>query len=222
MVEGTILIFIKAPVPGHVKTRLIPALGAEGACAFYRAMAMDTLQAARQVPDMNVVVAYQAHDPFPDVSWLTSRIDWFAQEGQDLGERLIHAIQKCSMNSAGPVLVIGSDLPALTPAILRQALKSLEKNKVVLGPSADGGYYLMGVTRPMPTLFKGIRWSSPQVLDQTRKILTRKQIPWATLSEERDIDTPEDLAHLESLGEWSAHFVRTRRFLKKRRMAARS
>lgn len=215
MVKGTIIIFVKAPVPGQVKTRLIPALGEKGASELYRAMAMDTLQVARQVSGVDVKVAYQAHEVFRDVSWLSGKVDWFAQEGQDLGERLIHATQRTLANRSGPVIVIGSDLPALSPVLLETAFEHLKNKHVVLGPSSDGGYYLIGLTHPLPVLFKGISWSSPKVLRQTQRILSQEGIAAAILPAERDIDTPEDLAHLEILDESSTHFLRTRRFLKR-------
>lgn len=222
MVKGTIIIFVKAPVPGQVKTRLIPALGEKGASELYRAMAMDTLQVARQVSGVDVKVAYQAclpdrqaHEDFRDVSWLSGKVDWFAQEGKDLGERLIHAIQRTLANRSGPVVVIGSDLPALSPVLLETAFEHLKNKHVVLGPSSDGGYYLIGLTHPLPVLFKGISWSGPKVLRQTQRILTQEGIAAAILPVERDIDTPEDLAHLKTLDESSTHFLRTRRFLRR-------
>jgi rSAM/selenodomain-associated transferase 1 len=220
MVKGTILIFIKAPVPGRVKTRLTPALGPDGAAQFYRAMARDTLQVARQVPGATVNAAYQTHNDFPDPSWLSHQVDWFLQEGKDLGERLSHATRKVFAEHAGPAVIVGSDLPTLTPDLLQTAFEHLKARPVVLGPSVDGGYYLIGLAGAVPALFKRISWSSSKVFRQTQEILSREKIPVEVLPLERDIDTPDDLAYLESLQE-SQHFVRTQRFLKRLRAGAR-
>ncbi|MFN8006792.1 MAG: TIGR04282 family arsenosugar biosynthesis glycosyltransferase [Terriglobia bacterium] len=213
MVNGTILVFVKAPVAGQVKTRLIPALGAKGALEMFRAMALDTMQVAQQLLFFSVKVAYQAHEAFPDPSWLASEVEWFAQEGEDLGERLIHATRQVFRDSLGPTVIIGTDLPALTPTLLQKAFALLKYNPIVLGPSTDGGYYLIGLTRPIPVLFQGITWSSSKVMEQTQRIILREGLGAATLSLERDIDTPEDLAELRVAAKDFEHFPRTRKFL---------
>ena len=233
MENATVIIFIKAPVPGQVKTRLIPELGEKGAADLSRAMAEDTLAEVQQVSSISVEIAYQAHAEFPNPSWLSGQVRWFPQEGNDLGQRLIHAINSsfpapaCPVGRVAaeesmpkPVVVIGSDLPALTASLLENAFARLRRASVVLGPAEDGGYYLIGLNRPMPWLFRGIAWSSSQVLEQTRRILERERLTAGFLPVERDLDTIEDLRAVEATAESLNHFPQTQSFLLRRRRGA--
>ncbi len=182
----TIVVFVKAPVPGRVKTRLIPALGANGAARLYHAMAQNTLAVAGRVPRTQVLVAYAGKKP----PW---RLPWFRQRGKNLGERLIHAFDRSFRKNDGPVLTIGSDLPSLTPERLEQAFSALKKAPVVIGPSPDGGYYLIGLRSPQPQLFRKISWSSPKVCRQTLGAVRKSKLSCRLLPPEQDIDTIQNM-----------------------------
>lgn len=212
--SATIIVFVKAPVPGEVKTRLIPVLREDGTANLYRALAQDTLEVVQQVPAVRVQVAYQVHPHFHDPSWLCINVPWFAQEGGDLGERLIHATERAFEQKGGPLVVIGSDLPTLTPALLEKSLRLLRGAPVVLGPSADGGYYLIALQRPMPGLFRAIAWSTAKVLEQTQQAVAREGLTARRLPMRRDLDTPDDLAHVRRACESLTYFPRTREFLR--------
>jgi rSAM/selenodomain-associated transferase 1 len=181
----SIVIFARWPQAGMVKTRLAGALGDEGAARVYRRLLGHTIAMARAsgLPtELRVTGApcekfAQKFGPGLNVR----------DQGQgDLGARLTRV--------AVPALVIGSDLPALSPELLREAARALETHEVVIGPARDGGYWLIGLKQPCPWLFAGMAWSTPQVLPETLARLEARGIVPAILSELADIDEPEDLA----------------------------
>lgn len=195
---NTIVIFVKAPVPGKVKTRLCPPLSHEQAAVLYRAFVRDTLEAARKVARARLEIAYQPDASYPDLSWLEPDADmpYFVQKGVDLGRKLVHAFEQAFRSGARKTVVLGSDTPHLNPLAIRQAFQLLDGRDLVLGPAADGGYYLVGLKRPVPALFAGVSWSTPRVLRQTLDRAQRRGLSYELLPECRDIDTFADLESL--------------------------
>lgn len=189
---NTLIIFIKAPVPGKVKTRLVPPLTPQGAAALYRAFARDTLALARRVSGIRIEVAYDALGGPSRPEWLGDT-PFFPQEGQDLGERLKRAFSRAFSAGASRVAVIGSDIPHLDPGLIERAFSRLERSDVVIGPCPDGGYYLIGLNHPCPELFDGISWSTSEVLTETVAALSQKGLSFGLLAEQSDIDTARDL-----------------------------
>jgi rSAM/selenodomain-associated transferase 1 len=191
-------ILAKAPTAGSVKTRLIPALGADGAAALHARLierAVETACAAAIGP----VTLWVTPAPHPCFTALASRfrIPLAAQPDGDLGARMLAACQA----AAGPVIVIGSDCPALTPSHLRQAADLLrDGHDVVIIPAEDGGYVLIGSRHPQPELFAGMTWSTDQVMAQTRQRLAHGSLTWRELPPLWDVDRPEDLARLRAAG----------------------
>ena len=183
-----LIIFARAPRPGHTKTRLIPALGPGGSARLYAAFLKDTLARANALDGFEVEVwaAAEADQAFFDSSRL--------QEGADLGERMSHALQD-ALTRHERALVIGTDAPTLPEAHLVAAGRALEAHDVVLGPSADGGYYLIGARAPAPRL-EGVRWSSAHTLDDTVASLRGRRL--ALLRPWYDVDTPGDLRLLRA------------------------
>ncbi len=178
-------VFARLPVPGKVKTRLIPALGEEGAARLYARLLAHTVEVAKASGlefELRVTGGEEAafHELFgADVS--------VVDQGEgDLGARMAGV--------AAPCLIIGSDCPAISVPLLQAAAGALADRKVVLGPANDGGYYLVGLAEPMPFLFEAMEWSTPQVLPQTLARLAERRIGPAILPELADIDTAEDLA----------------------------
>lgn len=199
----TIVIFVKAPVPGFAKTRFVPALSPERAAALSRALARDTLKTAAQLPSVSVLVAYRAHSSMPDIDWLVednslgqTDVDWFVQEGHDLGGRLKHAVSRAFSRGPRSVLIIGSDLPSLNPPLLDKAFGLMQSSPVILGPAEDGGYYLLGLREPHISIFEDIEWSQPTVLAQTVAKLQLLRIDYQMLPRRMDLDTPDDLLRL--------------------------
>lgn len=195
-----LIVFVKAPVPGRVKTRLVPPLTHEAAATLYCEFVQTSLRLARALPEIVVRVAYDPAPSHPDLSWLPDPPAWFPQAGGDLGARLIHAFGAGFAAGADRVVIIGSDSPDLPRAHLEEAFARLAGGPAALGPAEDGGYYLIGLRRDAPPnwpdLFRRIPWSGPRVADATRTAARCAGIPVALLPPWRDIDRPEDLARL--------------------------
>jgi len=190
-----IAIFAKAPVPGRVKTRLIPALGAEGAADLARAMLEDALDAAAS---LNLLLCT---DPGPDdPDWrglIPAGTATMAQGEGDLGQRLARVAQ--TVLAREPVMLIGTDCPELTAERLRAAWAALADHDAVIHPAHDGGYALLGLRRFHPSLFEGIAWSTASVAADT--IARIRARGWSLHIDDtlHDVDEPEDLPALFKL-----------------------
>lgn len=196
--NARILIFAKAPVPGYAKTRLISALGAQGAADLQARLIHRTVALAvtSRLAPAELWICGDAGLEFFDAfaSDIHGRI--FVQSGADLGARMAHAFDQ-AMHDADFALLIGTDCPALDVAYLERACATLAAGgDVVLGPAEDGGYVLIGLRRPDPRVFGNIDWGTSDVLPQTRERI--RQLGW-TCSELPvlwDVDQPEDLERL--------------------------
>lgn len=192
-------ILAKAPIAGAVKTRLIPALGAEGAAALHARLIERTVETACAAAIGPVTLWVTPGPPDAYFTALASRltIGLAAQPHGDLGARMLAACQA----AAAPVIVIGTDCPALTPAHVREAADVLRAgNDVVVIPAEDGGYVLIGSRRPQPSLFSGMTWGVDTVMAETRRRLTHDRRTWRELPPLWDVDRPEDVARLRSAG----------------------
>lgn len=192
-----IVIFVKAPLPGLAKTRLIPALGATGAAELARRMLLHTLDQvlAAQLGPVELCVTPHASDAVWNDYPLPAGLDFSDQGEGDLGERMARAAER-SLHQAEPLLLIGTDCPALNAARLNHAAMALRHVDSTLTPTADGGYALLGLNCFHPSLFNGIAWSSDQVATTTLQRL--RQLGWSVQinSTLHDIDQPEDLRWL--------------------------
>ncbi|MBI3088170.1 MAG: TIGR04282 family arsenosugar biosynthesis glycosyltransferase [Candidatus Omnitrophica bacterium] len=186
------LVFVKAPSPGLVKTRLLSVLSAEEAAALYRTLVRDTLEALAAVPNLHRVVAYAADPAFPDLTWLGA-YPMVRQEGETLGARLQHAFAWAFAQGAARVIAVGSDAPALSPDWLREACEALARVDVVLGPTRDGGYQLIGLRRLSPELFADMPWSTSALCDRTLERAACLGLRARCLAPVEDLDTPDDL-----------------------------
>lgn len=193
-----LIVMLKYPRPGEVKTRLIPALGDRRACELYRAMVRHTLGEARRFVFNSgaSLMARVAGAPSDEAvrQWLGDGISFQPQGDGDLGQRMERAMQKAFAEGASSVVVIGADCPELAAEHLDAAARALQHNEAVLGPAADGGYYLIGLRRFLPELFRNVRWSTDSVLDETLAIAKRTQVQWKVLETLHDVDLPDDLA----------------------------
>lgn len=201
MPERRILVFAKAPVPGRVKTRLIPALGPEGAARLYRRMVEHALgsAAAAGLGTVELWCAPDDTDPFLRACAGRHGAPLRVQRGRDLGERMADALATALESGARAVLV-GSDCPALDARRLAEAFRALEEVEAVFNPAEDGGYMLVGLRRPLPEAFRDIPWSGPEVMERTRERLRALGVGWRELPALWDVDRPEDLARLRRLG----------------------
>ena len=196
--QTALLIFAKAPVPGQVKTRLIPALGATGATEIHNELLRQTLATARRssIRALTLCCAPDARHPA-----LLEYAERFAlrledQVDGDLGERMRFALEQ-ALQDHRQALLIGSDCVELTEFDLDLARRKLAEGcEVVLGPAHDHGYYLIGMTVARRQLFAGIEWGTDRVLAETRKRITQLNLKRFELPARRDIDRPEDLEWL--------------------------
>ena len=190
MTAPRIALFIKWPTPGRAKTRLIPALGAEGAARLHARLVERTLAVVRASGLACEVRATGA--PIEDFAgWLGDDVAIVDQGEGDLGERLARV--------PAPMLLIGGDAPDLTPDHLRAAAAALDTAPAVIGPAADGGYWLLGLSRPMPHLFTSMPWSTAAVAAETMARLARDRIVPVILPTLHDCDRPEDLSRWPDL-----------------------
>jgi rSAM/selenodomain-associated transferase 2/rSAM/selenodomain-associated transferase 1 len=199
---AAVAILAKAPVAGLAKTRLIPLLGAAGAARAQRGFALRTLATVRAA-SLGGVTLWCA----PDVAHrffcaLVQRhaVKALPQPAGDLGDRMAAAASHHFARSPRtPLLIVGTDCPALTPAHLQQAADALQNDDVVLIPAEDGGYVLIGLRKPVPEVFAGIVWSTPRVLAQTRERLRVTGASWHELPTLWDVDEPDDWLRWRSL-----------------------
>jgi rSAM/selenodomain-associated transferase 1 len=192
---AAVAIFAKAPVAGLAKTRLIPLLGAAGAARAQRGFALQTLGTVRTAGTGNVTLWCAPDTTHRFFRALAQRhgISTKAQPGGDLGHRMATAMSNHFARSPHtPLLIVGTDCPALTPAHLQQAADALQTVDVVLIPAEDGGYVLMGLRKPVPEVFAHVAWSTPQVLTQTRERLRAAGVSSRELATLWDVDEPAD------------------------------
>jgi len=199
-----LILFARFPVAGKVKTRLIPALGAEGAAALHRRLVLRTLRTAHalcQSQNVELEIRFAGDNANEMQHWLGD--GWLCRpqcEG-DLGQRMAGAFADSSREGSPATVIIGSDCPSLTPEVLSSAFDSLKTNPVVFGPATDGGYYLVGLTRFVPEIFQGVAWGTETVLAQSLEKLVRLGIKPALLQPLDDLDRPEDVAAWKRLVE---------------------
>ena len=195
---NALIVFVKAPAPGQVKTRLCPPLTPGQAAALYLAFVQDTVATADKVSGARVEIAYDACGAAADLGWLgpSAPSRFFLQQGADLGRRLQHAFAKTFAGGARKAVVIGSDIPDLEPAIVESAFGLLDVKDAVLGPAEDGGYYLVGLKRPNPSLFAGIHWSTSTVFSETLARVEAGGLTLGLLARRADVDAAADLEGL--------------------------
>lgn len=192
-----LIVFTRYPNPGKTKTRLIPALGAQGAATLQRKMTEDTLAQVKQLQasyPVSVEVHFAGGNEQVMQAWLGASIIYQRQSEGDIGYRMASAFQASFEIGMTAVVIIGTDCPDLNAQLMAQAFQALRQYDLVLGPAQDGGYYLIGLRRLIPELFTGIRWSTAEVLQQTLDIAQGLELEVAYLPVLSDVDRPEDLS----------------------------
>ncbi|NJK38480.1 MAG: glycosyltransferase [Oscillatoriales cyanobacterium RM1_1_9] len=192
-----LLLFTRYPEPGKTKTRLIPALGAEGATQVHRQMAAKIVATAGQLAQFHSViveVCYTGGNLEAMEVWLGKDLTYVQQGFGSLGDRLTLAFKNAFDQGDSGVIAVGTDCPDLTTEILLEAFRLLKQREVVIGPAEDGGYYLIGLQRFVPEVFQGIFWGTEQVFWQTAAICQQLNLNVALLPKLSDVDRPEDLA----------------------------
>jgi uncharacterized protein len=201
MHANALAVMAKAPIPGSVKTRMVPPLTHEQAAELFRVLLLDQLEHLTALGDVDLYVAFT---PIEAKSFMQSVVpasyQCFHQRGDDLGERMHEVFVELWRRGHRNLVLIGSDLPVVPLIFLRDAFKILERidRQLVFGPSEDGGYYLVGMNQPTPEIFDEMSWSHDQVLAQTTEKVTHLGIDFGLLPGWFDLDTIKDLERLRT------------------------
>ncbi len=187
-----LLIFLKNPIPGQVKTRLARTVGPDEATRIYRFLLEKTRQAALRASATQRWLFYADGLPAVDDGWSDAVFTKHVQCAGDLGERMADAFQRAFAAGAARAVIIGSDCPELSDERLSEAFSALDHSDAVLGPTPDGGYYLLGLRQLHLALFQGISWSTPAVLAQTLDAVQQQGLRYHLLPPLADIDTEAD------------------------------
>lgn len=216
-VTGTLIVFAREPIPGQVKTRLIPALGSQGAAMLYRSLLEGALEASNALSNVRKELWCTGANGTEGICHALARLygmRYRTQMGEDLGARMAWAFEQAmelgqdhtpaqKTKSSGPAVLIGSDCPGYHGDYLASAFKALGERDpsydAVLGPAQDGGYVLIGLRRLAPSLFHAIPWGTDAVLASTREALSDLGWRWLELPTLVDLDRPEDLDHFPAL-----------------------
>jgi len=191
MAGNRLVIFVKAPRPGWVKTRLAKVLGKKGACQAYQTMVARLLSHLHGL--RRITLRYAPDDAEAEIRpWLRPGWQSQAQGTGTLGERLTRAFAEAFAQGDRRVVLIGSDCPDVQEKDIEMAWRVLRDCDVVLGPALDGGYWLVGLNRPRPELFEGISWSSSDVMAQTLGRIQQQGLAHGLLRLLSDIDLPEE------------------------------
>jgi len=201
MSKTLLIVFVKNIILGKVKTRLAKTVGNNIAFDVYKVLVDITEACSKKVTETK-------HIYFSDViiDELFVKELKFVQEGVDLGERMQNAFKKGFNEGYEKIILIGSDLPDISPEIIHQGFKVLENNEVVFGPAADGGYYLVGMNKPHFSVFKNKEWSTEELLKATLTELKDKNIKTGLLQTLNDIDTFDDLKSSKIYNNEKFHF----------------
>lgn len=185
-----LMVFARNPRPGRVKSRLAETMGNKRALEIYHRLLDHTRRVALEVEaDRQVWFTRPAGG---GEHWPEEEFERRLQRGDGLGARMLSAFREAFRSGYGRVVVIGSDCADLRAGHLRRAFRELREHPVVLGPSADGGYYLLGTSRFLPSLFRGVEWGTERVLDRTLETARVSGLQVARLTELNDVDTESD------------------------------
>lgn len=205
--DDALVLFAKAPIPGQVKTRLCPPLTGDEAASLHGSFVLDALErsaqaairgVAKQAPrfDRFVACSPSSEHVFFKIVEERNGVRLIDQIGDDLGARMEHVFAEMFRIGYQRTVIVGTDLPALPESVYEDAFGLLAQHDLVLGPSLDGGYYLIGLSRTAPELFRQIPWSTPDVLTFTQTKAHALGLNAALLPKQRDVDTIDDVLAL--------------------------
>jgi rSAM/selenodomain-associated transferase 1 len=212
-VKHALIVMAKRPSPGRTKTRLSPPLSLEQAAYLYQCFLKDTLDLMSQVKEADPVIAYLPAEEQAFFKALAPNFRLEAQKGENLGERLDNASQRILKHGHQKVVLINSDGPTLPVAYLNAAFEQLSDDRdIVIGPSEDGGYYLIGMQQPITQILRSVEMSTPNVTQDTLMLAERASLVVHMLPEWYDVDDANTLQRLitdlETTPEQIAHHTR--------------
>jgi rSAM/selenodomain-associated transferase 1 len=190
---NALCLFIKSPRLGQVKTRMQPEIAPKDALRLYRAMVEDLLDRLRRGAKFDLHLFFWPPHCGGDIEeWLGDRYGYLPQEGGDLGERMYNALRWAHEHQYHNIVIVGGDIPMLGANTIAKAFDCLRASDVVLGPTPDGGYYLIGMKHARRDLFTGIPWSTNRVYEDTLEKMRRLELSFSELDAMDDLDTFED------------------------------
>ena len=197
MRNNAVIVFLKAPEKGKVKTRLSMSLDESFVLELYKGFIDDTLAILESFQDTFIYFLPPEKGNEP-ISWPGNKYQYFLQTGKDLGEKMSNAFKDGFKRGYDRLVLIGTDIPEITETVLLLAFEILEAKDAVIGPATDGGYYLIGFRKESfsEKIFHDMNWSTKDVFGETLKAMDRTGIKYDRVSELNDVDTPEDLKSL--------------------------
>ncbi len=196
--KDALIVFVKNPLLGKVKTRLAQKIGAEKALKIYQKLLNHTLDIILSL--LQDVAIYYSDDVIIDDMWADKQFSKEKQTGIDLGDRMSNAFKDCFSKGYKKVCIIGSDNLEINAGIIEHAFHELNNSDIVIGPSSDGGYYLLGMQTHHPEIFNNKSWSTSKVLEETVNDLNNLALSYSLLETINDIDTYSDLKKAMELG----------------------
>ncbi|HUW84474.1 MAG TPA: TIGR04283 family arsenosugar biosynthesis glycosyltransferase [Phycisphaerae bacterium] len=197
-VRDRLIVFTRYPERGRTKTRLIPTLGPDGAAELHKRMTEHAVSWARRLVragHVDLEIRFEGGSAARITQWLGHDLTCTPQPRGDLGRRMFQAFCRTSDEGVNRVVIIGTDCPALDGRLTLQAFESLDRSDLVLGPAYDGGYYLIGLRRPVRSVFEDMPWGTDRVLSETLRKADKLRLKVALLRQLPDLDRPEDLPH---------------------------
>jgi hypothetical protein len=193
--KNILIVFVKYPEPGKVKTRIARELGAQSAADMYARMAKSVIENVSLPDTYGTVIYFDPPHRDKDVrNWLgTGNASYEPQSGGTIGERMSDAFERVFSSGAEKAVLIGTDIPEITAAAVSAAFSLLEETDVVIGPASDGGYYLLGLKSFEPSLFRDIEWGTSLVLKHTLDLINEKNLSHKPLAILKDVDTIDDV-----------------------------
>jgi len=196
--QNALLIFIKNPELGKVKTRLAKTVGEVNALKIYQFLLRNTFEVTNELEAIDNFVYYDEYIPANDI-WSNGEYERALQKGNDLSEKFINAFEDKFNQGYKNVVLLMPDCPKITSVLISKAFKELHENDVVCGPTTDGGFYLIGSNRSYPELFSNKIYSTPTVFEELKSETEGLQLKLSTLPTFTDVDTEEDLGKLTKL-----------------------
>lgn len=194
-----LVIFTRYPEPGTTKTRLAKLLGPVKAAEIQKKLTEHTLQQAErllQLSSVSISIYFDGGSPKKMQEWLGTVGTYRCQGEGDLGSRMARAVGETFKQGFSKIVIIGTDCPCLQADHIKEAFETLDRKDLVLGPAADGGYYLIGLRQHEEALFKNIDWGTASVLAKTLNLAAAKDLSCTLLEKLHDVDRPEDLNHI--------------------------
>jgi len=192
--DKAIIVFARHPVIGKVKTRLAKTMGDEFAASFYKVCAEHTFTEVEKTVGTGLFLFCSEKNEIEKLkNWGGEHFTYYVQRRGDLGLRMLNAFRSVFKEGHNQAVIIGTDTPDINSGLIQQAFSELNNHEYVIGPSNDGGYYLLGMKSPAIDLFTGIEWSTDSVFNKTIKKFKCKNAAFKVLNVLNDIDTEKDL-----------------------------